>query len=204
MVRNGKAPVNTIRQTHHWVAAAVICLAALAVVTAARTEEPRQRLLAEYVPPSVLAGSLTPTNSVTGDGIVKTVDGETVVRSMEAPYREATAGDRWEQFETEFGIRKKNPSLVKGSLESAKYRLDETVFAANEFVRNVQDKLSFDYELRSLGWAANSNESSRATSSSSMPLWDAVENAHFKSDIDLNAPGGRAFVGVRLVLPIGD
>lgn len=205
MAGNGKVLVNTIRQRRHRdFAAAAVWLAALALATVARTEEPKQRLLAEHVPSSVLAEPLASTNSDSGSGTIGAVDGETAARSMKEPSRERSAGDRWEQFETEFGIHKKNPSLVKGSLESAKYRLDKTVFAVNEFVQNVENKLSFDYKLRSLGRAANSNESSRATSSSAIPLWDPLENAHLKSDINLDAVGGRAFVGVRLVLPIGD
>jgi hypothetical protein len=44
--------------------------------------------------------------------------------------------DRWEKFEAEFGIKKTEPSFVKSSIESTKYKLDETVFAAKEFVES--------------------------------------------------------------------
>ena len=180
------------------------CLAALTVVTTVRTEEPKQRLLAEHVPSSVLIEAFTPTNSTGGSKIMSAVDGETAYCYMQEPSRERTAGDRWEQFETEFGIGRRSPSLVKGSIESAKYHLDKTVFALNEFVQKMEDRLSFDSELRSLGRTASPSESSRADSFSTIPLWDTVGTAHVKSDIDLDAAAGRAFVGVRLVLPIGD
>jgi hypothetical protein len=204
MVANGKGLVNTIRQTPRLLAGVVMCLAVLSLVTTARTQEPKQRLLAEYVPSSVLVEALAPTNSASRSGGVRTLDGNPPFRSMHEPSRAHTAGDRWEQFEAEFGIREKAPSLVKGSLESAKYGLDKTVFTVNEFVQDVQDRLSFDYELRSLGRATNPNESPRTASSSTIPVWDAVENARLQSDINLDAARGRAFVGVRLVLPIGD
>ena len=64
--------------------------------------------------------------------------------------------------------------------------------------------LSFDYGLRPADGSSSTNTSARGVSTSPIPQWNVVENARFKSDIDLNMPGGRAFVGVRLVLPIGD
>lgn len=195
--------MNTIPQTDCRVAVIIACWALLGVVTAARAAEPKQQFLAEQVPFSVLSEP-APTNAASGSGTLNTIDGETAACAMQEPAREHTAGDRWEEFDAEFGIHKKDPSLIKGSLESAKYRLDETVFFVNEFVHDVENRLSFDYELRSLGQASNSSESSRTASSSPIPLWDAVENAHLKSDIDLDTARGHAFVGVRLVLPIGD
>ena len=180
------------------------CLALLAVATVARAQEAKQRLLAEYVPPSLLAESPASTNFAGGIGITGSMDRETANRAMQEPKREPTRGERWEKFEVDFGIRKKDPSLVKGSIESAKYRLDRTVFALSEFVQDVEDAFAFDYELRTLSRKVGTNESPRAASSSPIPLWNAVENARLKSDIDLDVPGGRAFVGVRLVLPIGD
>ena len=201
---NGKAFVNTILQAARRQAVVVMCLAVLAIVARTRAEEPKQRLLAEFVPPSVFAESLASSNSAGGSGTIRAVNRESAVRSMQEPSRERTAGDRWEQFETEFGVRQKDPSLVKGSLETAKYQLDKTVFAVNEFVQNMEDKLSFDYKLCSLGQVANSSEPPRTASGSPIPLWDAVENAHLKSDIDLDPARGHAFVGVRLVLPLGN
>ncbi|HUI05718.1 MAG TPA: hypothetical protein VL486_01800 [Verrucomicrobiae bacterium] len=196
--------MSTIHQANRRLAAVATCCALLAAVTSARAEEPKQRLLAEYVPSSMLAEPLLSTNSAEGRAVVNVIDGETAVRSIRAPSPERTDGDRWEQFQTEFGIHKRDSSLVKSSLQVAKYRLDETVFVVNEFVQNVEHKFSFDYELRSLGQPANSSVSSPVAASSPIPLWDAVQEAHFKSDINLDTARGHAFVGVRLVLPLGD
>ena len=192
--------MNAIGQTNcRWLSIAT-CLAALLAGRAAHAQEAKRPLLAEHVPLSVLVEPPASTNSVAAGGITGSVDGEAATAGMTKPKRELTQGERWEKFEAEFGIHEKDPSLIKGSIESAKYRLDRTVFALNEFVQNVEDALSFDYGLRSLA----TNESTRAASASPIPLWDAIENARFKSDINLDMPGGRAFVGVRLVLPIGD
>ena len=164
----------------------------------------KKSLLVEHVPSSVLDKPLAPTNPVTAVGTTGLANGEAMTHVLKEPRHELTREERWERFEAEFGIRKKEPSLVKGSIESAKYRLDKTVFAADEFVQGVEKTLSFDYELRTLGRGIASNKSSRVPSSPPIPLWGAVENARLKSDIDLEMPGGRAFVGIRLVLPVGN
>ncbi|MGD0650542.1 MAG: hypothetical protein ABSA97_05295 [Verrucomicrobiia bacterium] len=36
------------------------------------------------------------------------------------------------------------------------------------------------------------------------PILDSLENAQIKSGVDWDSHAGRAFVGVRLVLPFGD
>jgi hypothetical protein len=196
--------MNAICRTHRRCVHVPAYLAVLLVATIARAQEAKQQLLVEHVPSSLLAESSTSTNSNAGTGIAGSMDGESANRALQEPKRELTRGERWEKFEADFGIAKKDPSLLKGSIESAKYRLDRTVFALNEFVQGVENTFSFDYELRALHRRADTSESAHAASSSPIPLWNAIENAHLKSDIDLDMAGGRAFVGVRLVLPIGD
>jgi hypothetical protein len=196
--------VNAPRQRSCRWAGVTACLAGLFVVTAACAQEAKRELLVDHVFPSVLAAPAATTNSVAAMDAVKAMSGEEATRFMEQPPRQLTQGERWEKFEAEFGMAEKNPAFIKGSIESAKYRLDKTVFEANEFVQNLENAFSFDYGLRAANGAGGTNTSARGASASPIPLWDAVENARFKSDIDLNIPGGRAFVGVRLVLPIGD
>jgi hypothetical protein len=180
------------------------CLAGAFIAAVAHTQEPKRDLLVEHVPPSILAASAAPTNFIASLEAAPSIDGEEPARLMKRPPQRLTEGERWEKFEAEFGLKVKNPSMFKGSLESAKYRVDKTTFALNEFVQNVQNALSFDYGLRPAAGREGTNTTSRTAANSPVPLWDAVQNARFKSDIDLNVPGGRAFVGVRLVLPIGD
>ena len=114
-----------------------------------------------------------------------------------------TSGDRWEKFETEFGAPKNDLSVIKGSLETCKYQLDRTLFGMQEFVQNVQHAVSFDCALRNLGGTPSSC-SRPGSSSVPIPLWDTMERARFRSDIDLNMGSGHAFLGVQLVLPIGN
>jgi hypothetical protein len=196
--------VNASRQRGNRWANIAACLAGIFLATILRAQEAKRELLVEHVPPSILAAPATTTNAVAFMEETQSIDGKEPTRLMKQPSREMTQGERWEEFETEFGLVQKNPSSIKGSLESAKYRLDKTVFQVNELVQNVENALSFDYGLRPADGRSGTNTSARSVSTSPIPLWNVVENARFKSDIDLNMPGGRAFVGVRLVLPIGD
>lgn len=161
-------------------------------------------MLVEHVSPSILNAPSASTNSVTSLKAATAIDGEEAARFINQPRQQLTQGERWEKFEAEFGLNAKNPSLFKGSLELAKYRLDKTTFAVNEFVQNVENAFSFDYGLQPVGGREGADTATRVAAPFPIPLWDTVQNARFKSDIDLNVPGARAFVGVRLVLPIGD
>jgi hypothetical protein len=112
---------------------------------------------------------------------------------------EHDAASRWERFQAEFGLRDKNPSWLKGTIETTKYRLDSALFAVTDF---VEHSLNFDYEVRNLGRATPAEEAPRRYRDN---LWrNAVENARLKSEINLNSLTGKGFVGVKLVLPIGN
>lgn len=180
----------------------VICLAAIPTTLFAQVQETSRRPLIEYV----TAPSREPgpgTNSVSRDQNSSVTTDDAAVPNVQAPRKPSTSGERWEKFEVEFGIPYKDPSPIKGSMESAKYRLDRTLFGMQELLQGVQNAVSFDYELRSLSHSSSSTNH-LTTSSVPIPLWDTMEKARFQSDIDVNMGAGRAFVGVRLVLPIGN
>ena len=181
----------------------VICLAAIPATLFAQVQETSWRPLIEYVAASPSREPGPGTNSVSCDQNSSVTTDDAAVPNVQAPRKPSTSGERWEKFEAEFGIPYKDPSLIKGSMETAKYRLDRTLFGMQEFVQGVQNTVSFDYELRGLGYSLSSTNHP-AASSVPIPLWDTMEKARFQSDIDLNMAAGCAFVGVRLVLPIGN
>ena len=144
--------------------------------------------------------------ALAGDLIVDQVPAEVLAGTNTArivrAHRAATvtvvpAPERWEKFEAEFGIRQPSPSLVKGSLQNAKYRLDEASVTLQEFVDTVRDRLKFDYGLNDPGSVAV-----RRNSTGNL-LTDTINRARLQSAIDLNL-GAKAFLGVKLVLPLGD
>ena len=110
----------------------------------------------------------------------------------------STEADRWTKFEADFGIKTKDPSFVKSSIESAKYKLDETVFAAKEFA----DTLHYDAYLTDLLTGTSSNSPPRRYYSD--PILDSLENTRIRTGLDWDRQSGRAFVGLRLVVPFGD
>ena len=107
------------------------------------------------------------------------------------------ATDRWEKFEAEFGIQQPSRSPVKGSMQTAKYQLDRTTLALREFVDTVTDRLRFNYGLSDLGWTPRTHVTTGNF------LTDTLNGARLKSDIDVKL-GAKTFVGVKLVLPLGD
>jgi len=111
---------------------------------------------------------------------------------------ESAAELRAEKFEADFGVKQPSPSLVKSSLETAQYKLDETVFAAKEFVENFR----YDTYLADLTTESGSIRPPRRYYSD--PVMDAWEHCQIRSGAEWDEKTGHAFVGVRLVLPFGD
>jgi len=177
----------------------LVCLLALLMnANAGRAQPPPaqgqpQRLLVDYVSPSLLQTNANSSTSVPQKLFPSNSTNQTIAN----PPARLSKGDRWEKFEAEFGIKEKDSSFVKGTIESAKYKLDETVFAAKEFV----DTLRYDGYLKDFVGGSDSNAPRRYYSD---PVRDAWENAEIRSGVDWDAQSRRAFVGIRLVLPLGD
>ena len=142
-------------------------------------------LIVEQVPAEVLAKTNT----------IRTVRATQVTTVAAVP-----APDRWKKFEAEFGIRQPSPSLVKGSLQSAKYQLDTASVTLQEFVDTVRDRLQFDYGLTDPGSAAQRRGS---TGNLFNDFTDALSRARLQSAIETKL-SANAFFGVKLVLPLGD
>jgi hypothetical protein len=121
--------------------------------------------------------------------------------SIASDRQRLSAGQRWENFHAEFGIQQRSASTFKSTLEAAKYRLDSATFVVSDFVETMEERFEFEYELRNLNPAPH-RAAIRPIYDN--PISDMLDNARFRSDIDLDVGAGRAFVGVRLVLPFGD
>lgn len=174
-----------------WTIGVVLHLGAVLSVVAA---EPQTELLAAYVPPSLILETHPSPPTLPEWELLS----ETSHWRLTPPRtRLASHMTRWARFEDEYGIREREPSAFKASLQTAKYQLDKTVFALDDFVANLEDALKIEYRLSSAG----TGTPPRAYRD---PWRDAWENATLKSDVDLNVFSGRAFIGLRLVFPIGD
>ena len=114
--------------------------------------------------------------------------------------RKHTSADRWEKFETEFGITEREPSLVLGTVQTAKYNLDTFLFVVDDFTRNLSDSLQFEYDEGKLRRVSTLGERPRRDSSG--PMMSLVENARL--GLDLNMTGGKPYVGVKVTVPLGN
>jgi len=181
---------------------AAILLAAVLAPGSLHAQEANRRPLIECMSACLLHESVPHTNSVPAAQSAEGTNAAAMSK-IQPSRKPPTSGERWETFEAEFGIRQKDPSFIKGSMETAKYQLDRSLFGMQELIHNVETAVSFDCELRSLGQPPSSTRHS-AVSMVPIPWWDTMERARLQSDIDLNMAGERAFVGVRLMLPLGD
>lgn len=178
-----------------WIACGVAA-AWLALPVVARAEDSRALLLAAYVPPSVLRTDQTPAISLS---TTKTPGRAAELDSLSWPLADQL---RRERFEAEYMIRDKSPSLVLGSLQTVKYNLDKSVFELDNFVNRVSRSLEFDLNVgNSLGFTNGSSAPNRVYFS---PLRDVLENTRLKSSVELNAPAGRAYIGLHVVFPVGN
>ena len=172
-----------------------------APVAPAQTND--QQLLVSHVSPSLTDTHQAVTSPLrTAEGAQNTALSESDSWQITTQRRELTQGEKWERFEAEFGITHKNSSFVRGVLESAKYRLDKTVFGLQEWVDAIEGVLRFDYPLTGLGNAPGGTVSSHLNDS--VPFWGSLETPRLQSDIDLDPFTRRAFVGVRVVFRFGD
>jgi hypothetical protein len=107
---------------------------------------------------------------------------------------------RWEKFETEFGVTSPEHSMVLRSMQSAKYDLDRAVFAANEFSHNLSRLTDYEWDHGRFYRASAATQLLREESST---RWTAVpENVHL--GLDVNLVQSRPYIGMKLVIPIGN
>ena len=173
---------------------ALLVAASVGFALSATGQGQQSQLLVDYVPPSFLQ-----TNSISAvSSLPKLLPADSTNRTIASAPTRHTSVDRWEKFEAEFGIKKTEPSFVKSSIQSTKYKLDETVFAAEEFVESFR----YDVYLKDLMTSSSSTAPLRRYYSD--PIQDSLENAQIRSGVHWDAHAGHAFVGIKLALPIGD
>lgn len=114
--------------------------------------------------------------------------------------RKKVADNRWERFETEFGIEGKRRTGMLGSVQSAKYTLDELTFAVDDFTENVSDALKFEYDDGHLRRMASLDESPRH---SSVGPWGTTPRS-VRLGADINLTDGRPYLGLVVVVPFGN
>jgi hypothetical protein len=105
--------------------------------------------------------------------------------------RKPTDAEAWEQFEADYSPSQKSPSPIKRRIETAKYGLDTAVFAVDHFVKNVQGQADFSFDQGNL----------RRTEAIS--LEEPRNSPRVKLDLEM-WQGCKPYVGVRIIIPIGN
>ena len=166
----------------------------------AAVPQPSNRLLVEYVDPSLLRTNVSPLRASQSLGLASQSGDKSARWQIVAVRRSPTSTDRRQQFETDFGIQNKEPTLALGSVQTAKYQLDSTTFAAQEIAKSFE----FEYQLRDM-WTYNPS-SNLARRSYSDPFRDMLDHSRFNTSLKLNDAqvGGAAFIGLKLSMPFGD
>lgn len=115
-----------------------------------------------------------------------------------------TAGQRWSDFERKYGITDPSDSFVLGAIQTAKYQLDKTVFALDLFVEQTRDALRFEYDF-ARGILIRGRQEPEDNMQPSTSTWwgPSFGEARLRTDVDLDVASGRAWVGLRLVVPVG-
>lgn len=173
---------------------AVLVTAVMGVRSVAGQQPAR---MVDYVDPSLLTTN-EPKHSLprppAGDFAESTAVTEQFLRHATL----TTTGDRWQQFESEYGIRRKEPSLFGRAVQTAKYQIDTMAFGAQEAAR----KLEFTYRVADT-WPGGP-ESVPDTLRYLVPLYDTVANGQIKSVVTMHDPStGKAFLGLEVVLAVG-
>ena len=96
----------------------------------------------------------------------------------------------WEKFDSEFRPEHPSQSPIKRQIETAKFGLDTTVFAVDNFVKSIREHADFSFDRGRL-------QRTPVTS-----LGKSRNNPRVKLDLDLTH--GKPFAGLRVVIPFGD
>src|ERR1017187_10123147 len=114
-------------------------------------------LLVDYVSPSLLSSSRTPSPTMSTNTTRAAEAKTTRLCSLIKPTA-MTSGDRWSVFESEYGIQEVSSSAIGRIFQAAKYGLDRMTFSAQETAK----KCEFTYDL---GYAPASESDSRIPTS---------------------------------------
>jgi hypothetical protein len=177
--------LNHWRSTISGTVACVSCWSAVPSATAQQSESPF--LIASLSVSTIPAQSIRTNISDRAD---RQVLAERSRQPILTPHRKPTDIEAWERFEAEYKPPQKSPSPIKRQIEAAKYGLDTAVFAADRFVKSVENQADFSFDHGSL-------RHTRANSRGGF-----LDNPRVKLDLDMGL-GSKPYMGVRIIIPFG-
>jgi hypothetical protein len=174
--------------------ALVVVPAFFGVRSAVSAQQEQSVRTVDYVSPSLLSSDAKP--QVVPDARAGTwnPNNQDVVATRSKP---STEGDRWEAFESEYGIHHRSPSRILSMLQSAKYGIDRLAFGAKETAK----RLEFTYDIGSAAGPNGTTPKPQYT----LPVFGAFGHAQVKTVLTEHDPQtGSPFVGLKLSIPFGE
>jgi hypothetical protein len=172
----------------------VVCLGLL---SGARGQSTPNTLLVDYVSPSLLSSSQTPSRTVSTN-TTPVAEAKTTRQCSLIKPAATTSEDRWSVFEKEYGIQEASPSAIGRICQAAKYGLDRATFTAQETAKRCE----FTYDLGSESTLDPANRP--IAPQYGLPIFGRFGRAQFKSEVTIHDPQtGQAFIGLKLAIPFG-
>jgi hypothetical protein len=188
----------TIRSLAVLVATASCSAQYLGQTSCAQEQKEQPVRIVDYVAPSLLSPRAVSPLPAKAKIIVASETREPLWEALITPRSPQTSGDRWLQFDREYGIQRRRPSWMGRALQSAKYGLDTMTFTAQEAAK----KLEFTYKFGEDSLASPDNVT--VSPSYSLPLFGQFGHPQLKSVLSqYDSQTGTPFVGLKLSIPFG-
>jgi hypothetical protein len=188
----------TIRSLAVLVVTAGCSVEFLAPISCAQERKAQPMRMVDYVAPSFLSPPAVSPLPAKAKVIAASEMKEPVWETLITPRSPQTSGDRWLQFDREYGIQRRRPSWMGRALQSAKYGLDTMAFTAQEAAK----QLEFTYRFGGDSLASPDNVAVNSTYS--LPLFGQFGHPQLKSVLtQYDSQTGAPFVGLKLNIPFG-
>lgn len=188
----------TIRSLAVLVVTAGCSVQYLAPISCALAQKEQTARMVDYVAPSLLSPRVVSPLPAKAKTIVPSETREPPWENLITPRSPSTSGDRWLQFDREYGIQRRRPSWMGRALQSAKYGLDTMAFTAQEAAK----KLEFTYKFGEDSLASPDNVT--VNPSYSLPLFGQFGHPQLKSVLtEHDSQTGTPFVGLKMRIPFG-
>jgi len=106
---------------------------------------------------------------------------------------------RRDRFEADFGIDGKRQSGLLGSLQFAKYAVDDATFTLDDFSRTLSDSMRLEFDNGHLHRVPTLDQNSQRLPGP----WSAMPHG-VRFSPELNLASGKPYIGVYVVVPLGN
>jgi hypothetical protein len=192
----GQQRLPLFRLNRRFIVCCALCVATLQLALAEIPPAKRRDVQAPAALPLVTIAPSTLRPVVTRESVLT----KSAAWQMIEHQRKKNADDRWEKFETEYGIDGKRRIGVLGSVQLAKYTLDEMTFTVDDFTRSLSAALKLEYDHGRVHRATTFGDNGHRSFPN--PWSEMPRGVRFGPELNLD--GGKPYVGLVVVVPFGN